>query len=169
MNATPTLYEWAGGKAAIRRLMGCFYDRVERDELLSPYFPGGVSEEHRAHVAAWWSEVLGGPARYTEDLRGYTHRSLAGAGGGASLSALGRETRSVSTSTCSGQGLIDRHYACRPDMPALARGHASTAHFSLSFKRAFVETPHQYLRMRGTGARGGARELSNNDRSKEER
>jgi hemoglobin len=30
--------------------MDCFYDRVERDELLSPYFPGGVSEEHRAHV-----------------------------------------------------------------------------------------------------------------------
>jgi hemoglobin len=82
MNATPTLYEWARGKAAIRRLMDCFYDRVERDELLSPYFPGGVSEEHRAHVAAWWSEVLGGPARYTEDLGGYEkmlahHRGLA--------------------------------------------------------------------------------------------
>src|SRR4030095_7245474 len=82
MNATPTLYEWAGGEAAIRRLMDCFYDRVERDELLSPYFPGGVSEEHRAHVSVWWSEVLGGPARYTEDLGGYEkmlahHRGLA--------------------------------------------------------------------------------------------
>ncbi len=81
MNATPTLYEWAGGEAAIRRLMDCFYDRVERDELLSPYFPGGVSEEHRAHVSTWWSEVLGGPARYTEDLGGYEkmlahHRGL---------------------------------------------------------------------------------------------
>ena len=32
---------------AIRGLMDCFYDRVERDELLSPYLPGGVSEEHR--------------------------------------------------------------------------------------------------------------------------
>jgi truncated hemoglobin YjbI len=31
MNATPTLYEWAGGHEAIRRLMDCFYDRVERD------------------------------------------------------------------------------------------------------------------------------------------
>ena len=41
----PTLYEWAGGESAIRRLMDCFYDRVERDELLSPYFPGGVSEK----------------------------------------------------------------------------------------------------------------------------
>jgi hemoglobin len=42
MNDTPTLYEWAGGEAAIRRLMDRFYDRVERDELLSPYFPGGA-------------------------------------------------------------------------------------------------------------------------------
>ena len=33
--------------------MDCFYNRVERDELLSPYFPGGVSEEHRAHVSTW--------------------------------------------------------------------------------------------------------------------
>ena len=82
MNATPTLYKWAGGEAAIRRLMDCFYDRVERDELLSPYFPDGVSEEHRAHVSIWWSEVFGGPARYTEDLGGYEkmlahHRRLA--------------------------------------------------------------------------------------------
>ena len=81
MTTTPTLYEWAGGEAAIRRLMDCFYDRVERDELLSPYFPGGVSKEHRAHVSTWWSEVLGGPASYTEDLGGYEkmlahHRGL---------------------------------------------------------------------------------------------
>ena len=44
--------------------------------------PGGVGEDHRAHVAAWWSEVLGGPARYTEELGGYErmlahHRGLA--------------------------------------------------------------------------------------------
>ena len=81
-NSTPTLYEWAGGEAAIRRLMDCFYDRVERDELISPFFPGGVSELHRAHVTAWWSEVLGGPASYSEQLGGYEgmlahHRELA--------------------------------------------------------------------------------------------
>ena len=49
---------------------------------VSPYFPGGLSEEHRAHVSIWWSELLGGPARYTEDLGGYEkmlapHRGLA--------------------------------------------------------------------------------------------
>jgi hemoglobin len=80
-SATQSLFQWAGGEPAIRRLMDCFYDRVEGDELLSPYFPGGVSEDHRAHVAAWWSEVFGGPARYTEELGGYEsmlahHRGL---------------------------------------------------------------------------------------------
>ena len=38
--ATPTLFEWAGGAEALRRLMDAFYDRVETDELLSHYFPG---------------------------------------------------------------------------------------------------------------------------------
>lgn len=33
--------------------------------------PGGVSEEHRKHVTAWWREVFGGPPRYTEELGGY--------------------------------------------------------------------------------------------------
>jgi hemoglobin len=67
----PTLYEWAGGDAALRRLIDCFYDRVETDELLTGFFPGGVSEEHRAHVAVWWSEVFGGPDTYTRELGGY--------------------------------------------------------------------------------------------------
>jgi hemoglobin len=79
--ATPTLYEWAGGAPAIEALIDAFYDRVEGDELLSPFFPGGVSPEHRQHVTAWWSEVFGGPATYTEKLGGYDqmlakHRDL---------------------------------------------------------------------------------------------
>jgi hemoglobin len=67
----PTLYEWAGGAEAFRRLIDAFYDRVERDDLLGPLFPGGVTESHRAHVTAWWCEVFGGPAHYTEELGGY--------------------------------------------------------------------------------------------------
>jgi hemoglobin len=77
----PTLYEWAGGEEALRRLIDAFYDRVEADDLLSGFFPGGVNEAHRAHVTAWWSEVFGGPARYTDELGGYErmiakHRGL---------------------------------------------------------------------------------------------
>lgn len=71
LQVTPTLHEWAGGTDAFRRLIDAFYDRVERDELLSPMFPGGVTEEHRAHVTLWWAEVFGGPAQYTEELGGY--------------------------------------------------------------------------------------------------
>jgi hemoglobin len=77
-----TLYEWAGGGEAFERLINAFYDRVEHDELIAPLFGGGVSAEHRDHVIAWWSEVFGGPARYTEQLGGYEamvakHRDLA--------------------------------------------------------------------------------------------
>jgi len=71
--ATPTLYDWAGGEDAFRRLIDVFYDRAEADELISPYFPGGVHEAHRAHVAAWWREVFGGPTQYTDELGGYDH------------------------------------------------------------------------------------------------
>ena len=78
---TPSLYEWAGGTPAFRRLIDAFYDRVEADELLGPRFPGGVSETHRAHVTAWWIEVFGGPTEYTDRLGGYErmlahHRGL---------------------------------------------------------------------------------------------
>jgi hemoglobin len=75
-----SLYEWAGGGDALRRLIDCFYDRVERDEMLSGSFPGGVSDEHRAHVTAWWSEAFGGPARCTGEFAGdkrvLRHRDL---------------------------------------------------------------------------------------------
>jgi hemoglobin len=79
--SVPSLFEWAGGGDAFRRLIDAFYDRVERDDLLSPFFPGGVGEEHRAHVTAWWAEVFGGPSTYTDELGGYEamlahHRGL---------------------------------------------------------------------------------------------
>jgi AraC-like DNA-binding protein len=45
--------------------------------------------------------------------------------------------------------LIDARYRDPLDVPALARvAHLSPAHFSREFRRAFGETPHQYLLMR---------------------
>lgn len=52
-------------------MINAFYDRVESDELLAPLFGSVVSAEHRDHVTAWWCEVFGGLARYTEELGGY--------------------------------------------------------------------------------------------------
>jgi AraC-like DNA-binding protein len=45
--------------------------------------------------------------------------------------------------------VIDRDYGRPLDVATLAsEAHASTAHFGRSFKRAFGETPHEYLRRR---------------------
>ena len=81
MSDHPTLVDWAGGRDAFDRLINAFYDRVEQDALLSPFFPGGVHEGHRRNVATWWSEVFGGPPAYTDQLGGYErmldkHRNL---------------------------------------------------------------------------------------------
>jgi hemoglobin len=73
VNDVPTIYEWAGGRAAFERWFDVFYDLVERDDLLGPVFDGRVTEEHRRNVTTWWSEVMGGPAQYTEQQGGYEH------------------------------------------------------------------------------------------------
>ena len=72
----PTLVAWAGGPDALHAMIDAFYDRVEADDLLAPFFPGGVSPAHRRHVGDWWVEVFGGPAAYTQ-LHGGYERMLA--------------------------------------------------------------------------------------------
>ena len=72
----------AADAEAFARWLACFYDRVERDDLLAPVFGGRVGEEHRRHVTTWWCEVMGGPDDYTASHGGYErmlahHRGLA--------------------------------------------------------------------------------------------
>jgi len=69
----PTIYEWAGGRAAFARWFDVFYDLVEGDPLLGPVFGGRVTTEHRRNVTTWWCEVMGGPAEYSERQGGYEH------------------------------------------------------------------------------------------------
>jgi hemoglobin len=73
MSETPSIHDWIGGSAAIGRWLNAFYDAVEGDPVVGPVFDGLVSKEHREHVTAWWAEVMGGPAVYTERLGGYEH------------------------------------------------------------------------------------------------
>jgi hemoglobin len=68
----PTLYDWAGGEAALLRLTDVFYAKVRADPLLAPVF-AGMPDDHPEHVATWLGEVFGGPARYTEAHGGYPH------------------------------------------------------------------------------------------------
>ena len=73
MSETPSIHDWVGGTEAIGRWLDAFYDEVERDPLLGPVFGGVVTREHRDHVTAWWAEVMGGPAVYSEEHGGYEH------------------------------------------------------------------------------------------------
>jgi AraC-like DNA-binding protein len=60
--------------------------------------------------------------------------------------------------------LIDARYRDRLDVPVLARAaYLSPAHFSREFRRAFGETPHQYLLTRRLER--AAALLQNTDRS----
>ncbi|MEV0073703.1 antibiotic biosynthesis monooxygenase [Amycolatopsis sp. NPDC050768] len=68
----PTLYDWAGGGPALRRLTEVFYRHVPEDPLLEPVFRG-MDAHHAEHVAVWLGEVLGGPADYTAHHGGHPH------------------------------------------------------------------------------------------------
>jgi hemoglobin len=56
--------------AAFDHLTTAFYERVRRDELLSPLF-AKMPDDHPHHVAMWLAEVFGGPSTYTDELGGY--------------------------------------------------------------------------------------------------
>jgi hemoglobin len=68
-----TIYEWGGGGEAFARWLNTFYDLVEQEPDLARLFGGTVSAEHREHATAWWCEVMGGPAEYSETHGGYEH------------------------------------------------------------------------------------------------
>lgn len=73
-DSTPTIYEWAGGREAFERWLNRFYDLIEQEAPdIAELFGGAVSKEHREHVTDWWTEVMGGPSRYTETRGGYEH------------------------------------------------------------------------------------------------
>jgi truncated hemoglobin YjbI len=66
-----TLFEWAGGYPAFLRMTQIFYGQyVPGDPLLGPLF-ADMSPDHPERVAAWLSEVFGGPSSYTERFGDY--------------------------------------------------------------------------------------------------
>jgi truncated hemoglobin YjbI len=70
-NAEPTLFEWAGGYPALLDMTRIFYGRhVPEDPLIGPLF-ADMSPDHPERVAAWLSEVFGGPKFYSQRYGGY--------------------------------------------------------------------------------------------------
>jgi hemoglobin len=66
-----TLFEHAGGTAAIHRLEQVFYDSVLSDPVLQPLFGAG-RPEHVDHLTAFTAESFGGPDRFSREL-GFAH------------------------------------------------------------------------------------------------
>jgi truncated hemoglobin YjbI len=68
----PTLFEWSGGLPALTRMTQLFYSKyIPQDDLLRPLFLE-MSSDHPERVAAWLSEVFGGPKNYSEQYGGYS-------------------------------------------------------------------------------------------------
>ena len=66
----PTLYEWAGGMEALRKLTAAFYQKVPNDTLIGPLF-AEMAPDHPERVAQFLAEVLGGPAEYSRQRGGH--------------------------------------------------------------------------------------------------
>jgi hemoglobin len=64
----PTLYEFAGGEPAFLALARAHHERCLADpELNHPFSHPGQHPQHVERLAAYWAEVLGGPARYSTE------------------------------------------------------------------------------------------------------
>ncbi|MEV0067522.1 MULTISPECIES: group II truncated hemoglobin [unclassified Amycolatopsis] len=67
----PSLFEHAGGEAALHRLEQLFYDSVLADPLLQPLFGAG-QPRHVEHLTSFTAESFGGPDRFSREL-GFAH------------------------------------------------------------------------------------------------
>jgi hemoglobin len=71
-----SLYEAIGGQPAVVAAVDVFYRRLLADPELAPYFPGGVGARHRAYLATFLGQALGGPKRYRGPDIATAHRGL---------------------------------------------------------------------------------------------
>lgn len=86
----PSLFEFAGGEDALLRLAHAHHVRCLADpELNHPFSHPGQHPHHIDRLAAYWGEVLGGPAVYTQTC-GSQSEVLAMHAGNGDLSDLNR-------------------------------------------------------------------------------
>jgi hemoglobin len=63
-----TLYDAMGGAEAVLAVAHHWHERVLADPVVSHAFEHGYREDHTERLAAYWAEVLGGPATYSESM-----------------------------------------------------------------------------------------------------
>lgn len=97
----PSIYEFAGGGEAFLKLAAATHERCLADPELNHPFSQTSDPNHLEHLAAYWSEVFGGPPRYSESLGGQSAMLTVHAGHGAGADFAQRFT------ACFMQGVDD--------------------------------------------------------------
>jgi hypothetical protein len=67
-----SVFEAAGGTPGLRALARAWHQRVMADEIVGHAFSHGFHPQHIERLAAYWTEALGGPSAYTENLLKYS-------------------------------------------------------------------------------------------------
>src|ERR1700751_748713 len=87
----PSLYEFAGGDAAFLRLATAHHARCLADpEVNHPFSHPGQNPKHVERLAAYWAEVLGGPAAEPGHWGGVENSLVVLLAGNGDMSDLGR-------------------------------------------------------------------------------
>lgn len=66
------MFDFAGGEPAFLALAAATHERCLQDPELNHPFSHGLNPHHLEHLAAYWAEVFGGPARYSESFGGHS-------------------------------------------------------------------------------------------------
>jgi hemoglobin len=119
--ARPSIFEFAGGERAFRALAAAHHERCLQDPELNHPFSHGVNPEHIENLAAYWAEVFGGPARYSESHGGHSAMLGIHAGQGAGEDLGSRFV------ACFVQAADDAHLPDDPDFRASLRSYMEWA------------------------------------------
>lgn len=77
-----TVFEAAGGQPAMDALAHAWHARCLADPVVSHAFSQGFHPDHTARLAAYWSEALGGPGRFSATIGDQTYVQRLHAGNG---------------------------------------------------------------------------------------
>jgi hemoglobin len=67
-----TLYDYAGGSAAMTALVDALHERCLADPELNHAFARDLSPDHNRNLAAYLGEALGGPRVYSDSYGGHS-------------------------------------------------------------------------------------------------
>jgi len=67
------LYDAVGGADGVLALAHAWHERVLADPVVGHAFRHGFRDDHTERLAAYWAEVLGGPATYSQTMGDESH------------------------------------------------------------------------------------------------